>query len=81
MRLIKGNVERVTKSEAMADKLKALGFKPLELGTSVQEPEEGNMGIEKMTIPALKALAKEKGIEGAASLNKEELLTVLKDVV
>lgn len=81
MRFIKDNVERVTESEAMADKLKALGFKPLGSETLTREPGEGNTNIGKMTVPELKILAKEKGIEGAASLTKEELLAVLKEVV
>lgn len=81
MRFIKDNVERVTESEAMAAKLKALGFKPLGSETLTQEQGEGNTDIERMTVPELKALAKEKGIEGTASLNKGELLAVLKDVV
>ncbi|WP_277405490.1 Rho termination factor N-terminal domain-containing protein [Lacrimispora xylanisolvens] len=34
-----------------------------------------------MTVPELKALAKEKGIEGASSLGKEDLLAVLKEVM
>lgn len=37
--------------------------------------------LEDMTIVELKALAKGKGIEGSASLNKEDLLAVLKDVI
>lgn len=81
MRFIKDNIERVTESEAMAAKLKALGFKLLESDALAQEPEEGNTDIEKMTVPELKALAKERGIEGTASLNKGELLAVLKDVI
>ena len=35
----------------------------------------------KNGIALRKALAKEKGIEGAASLTKDELLAVLKDVI
>lgn len=81
MRFIKDNIERVTESEAMAAKLKALGFKLLDSDALTQEPEEKNTDIEKMTVPELKALAKERGIEGTASLNKWELLAVLKDVV
>lgn len=42
----------------------------------VEKPE-----LEKMKVDELKTLAKEKGIEGAASLTKEELLAVLKEVV
>ena len=34
-----------------------------------------------MNIADLKAMAKGKGLEGYSSLNKEELLAVLKDVV
>ena len=37
--------------------------------------------LDKMTVSELKALAEENGIEGAASLNKAELLAVLKGVV
>ena len=43
--------------------------------------ETGKLELEKMKVDELKALAKEKGIEGAASLTKEELLAVLKEVV
>lgn len=78
MRLIKDNVERVADG-AQADKLKALGFN--EIGSAVAEeagPEDKSH--DKMSATELKALAKEKGIEGASSLTKAELLAVLKDV-
>lgn len=81
MRFIKDNVERVTESEAMAEKLKDLGFKPLDMEEGVQELGGETTNLDKMTVPDLKALAKEKGIEGTASLNKGELLAVLRDVV
>jgi len=50
------------------------------------EPEETEVqaepkkDLEDMTVPELKALAKEKGIEGASSLGREDLLAVLKEV-
>ena len=81
MRFIKDNVERVTESEAMAEKLKDLGFKPLDMEDGVQELGGETTNLDKMTVPDLKARAKEKGIEGTASLNKRELLAVLRDVV
>lgn len=81
MRFIKDNVERVTESEAMAEKLKDLGFKPLDMEEGAQELGGETTNLDKMTVPDLKALAKEKGIEGTASLNKGELLAVLRDVV
>lgn len=83
MLFIKDNVERVTESEAVAAKLISLGFKAIDLegDDTAQKGEKENVSIQSMTMPELKALAKEKGIEGAGSLNKEELLAVLKDVV
>lgn len=45
------------------------------------EQPEAKPELDKMTVPELKVLAKENGIEGAASLNKAELLAVLKGVV
>ena len=78
MRLIKDNVERVADG-AQADKLKVLGFK--EIGNSAAEAiEPEDKSLDKMSSNQLKALAKEKGIEGADSLTKAELLAVLKDV-
>ena len=77
MRLIKDNVERVADG-AQADKLKALGFK--EIGNTAEEAGPEDKSHDKMSATELKALAKEKGIEGASSLTKAELLAVLKDV-
>nr|DAL93856.1 MAG TPA: transcription termination factor Rho [Caudoviricetes sp.] len=89
MRLIKGNVERIVKDDVIASKLIADGFKELGEAREVEpkkqaEPEnppEPEKNLEDMTVPELKALAKEKGIEGASSLGKEDLLAVLKEVM
>lgn len=42
------------------------------------KPPEKRQELEKMKVDELRAMAKERGIEGAVSLNKEELLAVLK---
>lgn len=83
MRLIKDNVERVSDNEATISRLIALGFKVVsDIGDGIisETEDDDNKDIDKMTVPELKAMAKEKGIEGAASLTKTELLAVLKDV-
>lgn len=82
MRLIKNNVERIAEGESQIQKLKAAGFEPLEvIDRKAEEKAKPELELEKMKADELKSLAKEKGIEGAASLTKEELLAVLKDVV
>lgn len=50
-------------------------------GEGAPEGEDNEKDILKMKVSELKALAKEHGIEGADSLNKEELIKVLKDVI
>lgn len=89
MRLIKGNVERIVKDDVKASKLIADGFKELgeereaepQKQAEPENPTEPEKNLEDMTVPELKALAKEKGIEGASSLGKEDLLAVLKEVM
>lgn len=80
MRFIMKNVERIAETEAQIRKLKVAGFEPLG-AIDCKAEAESKPELEKMKTDELKSLAKEKGIEGAASLTKGELLAVLKDVV
>lgn len=80
MRLIKGNVERIVESEVKAAKLKNAGFQDL-AESKEQKEEVGAVVIADMNVTELKAMAKEKGLEGYSSLTKEELLEAIKDVV
>lgn len=78
MRMIKDNVERIAEEGVQADKLKKLGFDELPVVAHITvEPVND---ISEMSIAKLKALAKEKGIEGSESLTKKELLEVLNEV-
>ena len=47
----------------------------------VPEKEVETNSLEKLKVDELKALASEKGIEGAQTMKKSELLDILKDVV
>lgn len=51
---------------------------PLE-GTPLED--ESKPDLESMSLEELKALAKEKGMSGVSSLNKDQLKEVLKDMV
>ena len=88
MILVKGNVERETESMATIALLKKEGFEELpsapvedktEEGTPVED--ESKPDLESLSLEELKALAKEKGMSGVSSLNKDQLKEVLKDMV
>lgn len=79
MILRKENVERIATSPAEIARLKSDGYVPLEQPEVNEEKE--NIILDEMNLSELKALAKEKGLEGYSSLTKEQLLQVLKDVV
>ncbi|MEJ8761703.1 Rho termination factor N-terminal domain-containing protein [Enterocloster sp. HCN-30185] len=82
MRYIRGNVEREAGTKEMCSRLEAEGFKKVipEQQAEGQSPEEETIPLEQMSAVQLKEYAKSKGIEGANSLTKAELLAVLKEV-
>ena len=82
MILLKDNVERVATNDGQIARLKAQGFVEVGGNPSTDSTEPQPVGdITKMTVSQLRDLAREKGIEGANALKKEELLEVLKDVI
>ena len=82
MRYIRGNVEREAGTKEMCSRLEAEGKKKVipEQQAEGQSPEEETIPLEQMSAVQLKEYAKSKGIEGANSLTKAELLAVLKEV-
>lgn len=83
MILVKGNVERETESMTTIVLLKKEGFKELPSAPVEGTPleDESKPDLESMRLEELKALAKEKGMSGVSSLNKDQLKEVLKDMV
>ena len=92
MILIKENVERVAATPAAIASLKKQGYKELSLNAGNQEKAESDTAapepVAKEEIPDddiasmkkadLVRIASERGIKGASSLTKEELLEALR---
>lgn len=75
MRVKTDNVERVVSDEYGRELVAS------KKAVEVPEKEVETNSLEKLKVDELKALAFEKGIEGAATMKKSELLDILKDVV
>lgn len=90
MRLINENVEREAEG-ADIQKWKNRGYAELETEeipsdsaednseTEDSSSKEDKQNLEAFTIQELKELAKSKGLEGTSSLNKQQLIDVLKE--
>lgn len=75
MRVKTDNVERVVSDEYGRELVAS------KKAVVVPEKEVETNSLEKLKVDELKALASEKGIEGAETMKKSELLDILKDVV
>nr|DAY65859.1 MAG TPA: transcription termination factor Rho [Caudoviricetes sp.] len=75
MRVKTDNVERIVSDEYGRELVAS------KKAVEVPEKEVETNSLEKLKVDELKALASEKGIEGAETMKKSELLDILKDVV
>lgn len=93
MRLINENVEREAEG-ADIQKWKNKGYAELETeeipsdttenisgeeAASGEEITEPTQNLEELTVQELRELAKSKGLEGTSSLNKQQLIDILKE--
>lgn len=81
MRLIRDNVEREVDSAEKAAELMRKGFRELGAAPGAPGSPDKPKLNKGMSLAELRALAEEKGVDGYASLNKGELLAVLKESV
>lgn len=75
--VINGNVERIIENEKL-EKYLSLGYKEVS-SSETNDNVVGKKSLSKMKVDELKALATELGIESIDSLNKDELIAVIKD--
>ena len=81
MLLKRNNVERVVESPGKAESMIKEGYTVVEAKVLPEKSNpEAKKPIDSMNVTELKALAKKKGLEGYASLSRDELAEVLKEV-
>lgn len=82
MRLIRKNVEREAEGQDI-QKWTSKGYSELETKKVFSDTEkdvsESTQNLEELTVQELRELAKAKGLEGTSSLNKQQLIDVLKE--
>lgn len=82
MRLIRKNVEREAEGQDI-QKWISKGYSELETKKVFSDTEkdvsESTQNLEELTVQELSELAKTKGLEGTSSLNKQQLIDVLKE--
>lgn len=75
--VINGNVERIIENEKL-EKYLSLGYKEVS-SSETNDNVVGKKSLSKMKVDELKALATELGIESIDSLNKDELIAIIKE--
>lgn len=82
MRLIRKNVEREAEGQDI-QKWISKGYSELETKKVFSDTEkdvsESTQNLEELTVQELRELAKTKGLEETSSLNKQQLIDVLKE--
>lgn len=81
MILLRGNVEKEVKNAYDIEKLKKEGFKEISPTEQKESDAVKEKEINEMNLKELKKYATNKGISGASSLSKEQLLEVLKEMI
>lgn len=81
MILLRGNVEKEVKNAYDIEKLKKEGFKEISPTEQKESDAVKEKEINEMNLKELKEYATNKGISGASSLSKEQLLEVLKEMI
>nr|DAY50309.1 MAG TPA: dimeris T4 recombination endonuclease VII [Caudoviricetes sp.] len=78
MRLIRGNVERVTESPQEQQLLIKEGYKPIDEEKETEAPPQAEE-LAESTVKQLRQKAKERGIAGVEALSKAELLEIMEE--